>query len=653
MNGSRWAPLGPGLLGIDWGSALKPKTRVDPYLLWYDTTPGMQDLPLVLELSQPFNRDVLVALNELGLRVTPHYIDWRLANGAAPRNVTASCTGHDSTRALFESVAAGIGPVVRYELGIGLPNPDYSGYLPAESSAIASRIGRDQAWQPAAPIVPIAHQHIVGFIDYGCAFAHRHFDRDDQGTLRVHALWNQEQDIDPSTPGRPHLGWKQAERFARGWSTGASMLQVFRDMHGRAGTIDELTCYRDAQYEPVLRHATHGTFVMDVATGFPNPLRRDGSSERRHEHPIVFVQLARRINGRQVAGLLRAHVLDAAHFIALHIGPEQRAVINLSYGGYCGPHDGSSTLERALDELIDSFGDRLALVVPSGNSFDQDIHAQLRVPPGERGEVSWENLPDDPSDSIVEVWWPKDVPPRMRVTDPTGQTSPWLGSGATSRLEQNGKTAALLCVTSRPCQAQSGSMALLAVAPTAVGVAPYGRWRIEIDNAGGKSEVTVDAWCERDDPIFGSEGGPRQSRFVDHIEPTGTLNALAHGRSTTVVGGYTVDDTATTLLPGPVAMFSGTGPGRGLKGRIRQEGMALRGPEVLGIADSMLKEGVAAAAVISGDEVRLAGTSVAAAHYTRAYINAGFRRPVAARARPSDDREPNSHPDNLLDLPRV
>ena len=253
MNGSRWAPLGPGLLGIDWGSALKPKTRVDPYLLWYDTTPGMQDLPLVLELSQPFNRDVLVALNELGLRVTPHYIDWRLANGAAPRNVTASCAG---TTVRGHSLSPWPPASVRwFAMNSALACPTRTTRVTClpESSAIASRIGRDQAWQPAAPIVPIAHQHIVGFIDYGCAFAHRHFDRDDQGTLRVHALWNQEQDIDPSTPGRPHLGWKQAERFARGWSTGASMLQVFRDMHGRAGTIAELTCYRDAQSEPVLR----------------------------------------------------------------------------------------------------------------------------------------------------------------------------------------------------------------------------------------------------------------------------------------------------------------------------------------------------------------------------------------------------------------
>lgn len=654
MNGSAtWTPLGRGLLSVDWSATLKPTTRFDPYLLWYDTTPGLQELPLILELSKPFDRDALVALNELGLRVTPHYIDWHLANGVAPRYVTATSPGHGCTRALFDSVAAGIGPVVRYELGNGLPNPDYSADPATESSVIASNTGPDQAWQPAPPIAPIAHQHVVGFIDYGCAFVHRHFDRDDQGSLRVHALWNQEQAINPSAPGRPQVGWKQAERFACGWYAEAPMLQVFRDMHGRAGALDELSCYRDAQYEPVLRHATHGAFVMDVATGFPNPLRHQGSSERRHEHPIVFVQLARHLNGRQVAGLLRAHVMDAAHFIALHIAQEQRAVINLSYGGYCGPHDGSSILERALDELIDSFGNRLALIVPSGNAFDQDIHAQLQVPPGGHSEVSWENLPDDPSDSVVEVWWPKDVPPRVRVTDPTGQRSPWLGSGATSRLERNGKTAAVLSVTSRPCQAQSGSMALLAVAPTAVGAAPYGRWCIEIDNADGMTEVTVDAWCERDDPVFGSEGGPRQSRFVDHLEPTGTLNALAHGRSSTVVGGYTVDDTTTSLLPGPVAMFSGTGPGRGLPGRIRQEGTAPRGPQILGIADTIFQEGVPAAAVISGDEVRLAGTSVAAAHYTRAYINEGFRRPAARRAGPSDGHGPNSHPDNLLDIPRV
>lgn len=653
MNGDPpWGPLGPGLLGIDWGVVLQPATRLDPYLLWYDTTPGSADLPLVLELAQPINRELLSALNEIGLRVTPHYIDWRLANGAAPRYVTATCPDHAAARRLFESVAAGTCPVLRYELGIGVPNPDYSPERASGNTDAAVHAPPNQAWQPAAPIAPVDQRNIVGFIDYGCAFIHRHFDRDDQGTLRVHALWNQEQEIAPATPNQPQLGWKHTERFARGWWVHAPMLQGFRDAHGHAGAIDELSCYRNAQYDPALRQATHGTFVMDVATGFPNPLRPTDRAGR-HEDPIVFVQLARRFAGRQVAGLLRAHVLDAAHFIALHLGARQRAVVNLSYGGYCGPHDGSSILERALDELIDSFDGRLALIVPSGNAFNQDIHAQLKLRPDRSSAITWEILPDDPSDSIVELWWPQGATPRMRVTDPAGQPSPWLGPGAASRLERNGQTAALLCITSRPCQAQSGSMALLAVSPTAFGAAPYGRWRLEIENAGGTGDITVDAWCERDDPVLGGEGGPRQARFVDHIEPTGTLNALAHGRSTVVVGGYTIDDAGTSPLPGPVAMLSGTGPGRGLQGRIRQAGTGLWGPQVLGIADNTFQDGVPAAAVISDDEVRLSGTSVAAAHYTRAYIDHDFHKPPSAKTSPHAALANAGHPDDLLGIPRV
>jgi hypothetical protein len=189
-------------------------------------------------------------------------------------------------------------------------------------------------------------------------------------------------------------------------------------------------------------------------------------------------------------------------------------------------------------------------------------------------------------------------------------------------------------------------------------LAPYGEWRIEIQNAVASSTV-VNAWCERDDPVFGNEAGPRQSQFTDHIEKTGTLNSIAHGRRTIVVGGYDLHTAGASIEEGPISRMSATGPGRGLSGRDRHPSVpgtaAKRGPEVLapcslGFGD----EGIAAAAVLTGDQVRLTGTSVAAAALTRYVVEAGFVVPKLCKPRPLPSipgREP--HPDDNLGMPRL
>jgi hypothetical protein len=296
-------------------------------------------------------------------------------------------------------------------------------------------------------------------------------------------------------------------------------------------------------------------------------------------------------------------------------------------------------------------------VIASGDGLAQDIHAQLHLRSGATDAFVWENLPDDPSDSYVEFWWPAGSKARMKVTAPSGEASEWVECGQTAALTRNGRTAALLIACGKPCQSNSGAaMALLAVAPTADGTAPYGRWLIEAENDAA-GVVVVDAWCERDDPVFGNEGGPRQARFVAQVEKTGTLNAIAHGQFSTVVGGYVIHDTdAPNPSQGPVFQESGTGPGRGLPGRNRNPAGPKRGPEVLGPADSGMQEGLLGAAVLSGDKVRLNGTSFAAARYTRAYINAGFATPTLHRPRSSPPVPGrNRHPDDdLIDpLPRV
>lgn len=639
-----------GPLGVDWCKALSQACGVfDPYLIWRDISRDVKHLPVVVELHDEFCEAALHHLNDLGLRITPHYIDWKLPNGHAPRFVTGACRGVGGAGTLFESLAAGPDAfVARYELSAGFRNPDY--YPSVETR---------QIWKPEASFDPCPG-NVVGFIDYGCAFLNHKFTGAD-GNGRVERIWNQARD-DSRGPsgqrGRKPLDWRVTSRFEQGKVADRCAISDFARQYADGAGIDELACYRDAQYEPIRRQATHGTFIMDVATGWPNPLAAHRSGAR-HEHPIVFVQLPRHLGDHQVSGLLRAQVLDAMHFIALHVGEGKRAVVNLSYGSYCGPHDGSSIVERALDELLAGHEERLALVIAAGNALDQGVHAQAYVRSNETEGLVWENSPDDPSDSFVELWWPEDSQLRVRVTAPDGTSSQWLGPDEVTVLERRGRAAAMLCTSAQPCQAETGSMALLAVSPTAFGAAPYGRWRIEVGN-GCRDSVLVDAWCERDDPVFGNEAGPRQARFVDHVEPTGTLNAIAHGRYSTVVGAYVVHDTSSSNNDGPVAPMSGTGPGRGLQGRNRHAGQpGLPGPQVLAPGDSGLLDGIAASAVLSGDAVRLAGTSVAAARYTRAYIDGGengeFSEPAHFFARPPPSHVPGRepHPDDRLCIPRV
>ena len=661
-----WVPLGVGSAAhVNWG-AMSADARLDPYLAWQDFTGFLGKpepsalLPLILELRRPLkNQADLSALNATGLRLTPHYINFKYPNEAAPRYVTARFKGLTGLRRFVQAVADSSHDfVVRYEVSGGVRNPDAS-YLERGS----------QKWLEPAPTYDSVEGNVVGFIDYGCAFLHRSF-QDEWQTSRIRWLWNQ-QDKDGPTPSRPRkaLKWQPNERFARGNEVDGSALKDFSDRYRTGGELDELACYRDAEYEPIRRQVTHGAHIMDVATGYPDvTLHRRNKGTQRNE-PIIFVQLPRFLEGEQVSGLLRAQVLDAAHYIAAHLDKQAKCVINLSYGSNCGPHDGSSIIECALDELIAAHEEggraRVHVVLPSGNALDRSVHAQLHLRTGETACLGWENVPNDPSDSFVELWVPATAEIRVCVTPPSGTPSPWVRPGAGARLERGGKTAALLMATTNPCQSEAGALLLMAVAPTASSTtsatAPYGTWRIDIENVGSGSAL-VNAWCERDDPVFGNEAGPRQSQFTDHVEKTGTLNSIAHGRKTIVVGGYEVHDFSTGEYLGPVAAMSGTGPGRDLAGRDRHPSTAKpaqRGPQALTPCSIGLGEdGIAAAAVLSAEQTRLTGTSVSAAYFTRQLIANNFDMPRldANRSRPKEPppmpgRDP--HPDDGEVIPRL
>lgn len=637
--------------GLDWSDQNRLK-YIDPYLVWFDLTGfgGVQ---------APGQAQNLI----------PTMVDYRKGS-----EFRSKAWRRDEIEALC--LALQKRELTRFELAVPTLNPD--GFQsPVRRSALQERL-------PKSDDAVADRKAVIGFIDYGCAFAHRQFRVWDGGRrslkTRVAALWDQAHmagsAVDPP-PGRLPLHWSFSGAFPYGAETlrGQCIEGKTLDLDGYIaqwaphGQLDEGCCYEFSNYRSVLKRATHGTHMMDIATGYPSPLaginglRPDGAAP--HDADIIFVQLPRQLNGRQVGGMLRANVYDGVRYIVERAGPKADVVINLSYGGYGGPHDGTSVLEQAMDwylakERKKNPQRQLHLVIPSGNSHDMRMHAVAAIPAGGSSRFLLDTMPEDPTDSFVEVWFPPQAKAmQVRLLPPDGSPpGAWVAAGETGAYMRDSAVVAAVVHAERVCQSDRGSMALVAFAPSQFGGArracPYGRWSIEVcnDDKSGDASVEVHAWCERDDAAFGTEGVPRQSSFVNgmdtdaKVDSTHTLNSFAHGKKSIVVGGYVMGKTP------QVAAYSGTGPGRHIvRDRSAAATTELRGPQVLAPSDeSAINPGFAAAAVLGTDKIRLAGTSVAAAFTTRRIVEDGFKfsMPAAPGRARRDSPGASKHDEDLL-----
>lgn len=594
-TGLHWATAGRagGRLDIDWSRPGR-LDRVDPYFVWLSLT----DLA---GFAPPGSRDLLLPTLRYDSRRTPSFR-----------------THARTLRKSHGLLSAWRNDEFRSELGLGVASE--TGQLAvARLQVPGTPAGFDRRQGGRRPV--------LGIIDYGCAFAHPSILRRDSGGqvlgTRLLALWNQGDSEPSGAKGNGHrpLRWRATGHpFSYGWETHRDLpatagvddlalddyiLQYTRD--GRV--VDDEACYRDSGYGAVMgRRATHGTHVMSMATGWPDPLARLEArpAGAPHDWDIVFVQLPRFIHGRQVTGLLRANVYDALRYIQTCAPKASDIVVNLSYGANAGPHDGSTVLEQAIDAYVRRHAGkrRFEVVIPAGNARDERMHLRAELEPGQAGRWTWRNLPDDPSDSFVELWLPDDPQVAVRIQAPGGdQPSCWLRPGQARVLQRDGRAVAALVAPHRASQSPRGRMVLLATRgtrPDGLPTAPYGGWTLEVAN-GSARPVTVQAWCERDNPAFGSGGVPRQARFdpCDDVSTDNTLNSIAHGQVPRVVG-------ARWLLGGGVTPYSGRQANRPIHHAPGDEHPSL--------------PGLSAAALFGSDTVRLNGTSVAAAAHTRRLI---------------------------------
>ena len=90
---------------------------------------------------------------------------------------------------------------------------------------------------------------------------------------------------------------------------------------------------------------------------------------------IVAVQLDWNTVLDTSGGSMNVHIMDALMYILSRCDTQAKVAVNISWGTLAGPHDGSSVLEAAMDELIALARARCEIVVPAGNSYQSRTHA--------------------------------------------------------------------------------------------------------------------------------------------------------------------------------------------------------------------------------------------------------------------------------------
>lgn len=460
------------------------------------------------------------------------------------------------------------------------------------------------------PKIAVDDDDLVGIIDTDIAFANSRFRRDPKHT-RIAAFWDQDAEATTALP------------LILGRAIGSNAIDALLQAFDQDGNVDEASLYA-AYYQDTYppdgfprlpTRIGHGTHVLDVIAG------GEGATE-----PILAVDLRNRAVDATHGLLLFPWVVLGLLWMLQLAGHDRRPLINFSFGGMAGRHDGQGPLELIFDAILN--GNRAsAITIPAGNFYDTRTHAAFRGDElDDPRTLRWMVQPNDGTSNIVEMWLPNGTPGTAQVSltlrPPRGPelTIDDATIGVFHELKDGAEIIARIYVQ---------RVAFLGAAPR-VRIAIFARhtsyWRDYFQFSGGAPDLAgawditlrrceladdarVNLWIERDDALGLARNGARQSYF-DAPRPVwperapqvpvrndGAMSDIATGARTLVAAG----SVRASRQPARYSSESFDHP-------------VAFPPTAAAISDdSRLHAGVLASGFFSGSTVSMNGTSVAAA----------------------------------------
>lgn len=317
---------------------------------------------------------------------------------------------------------------------------------------------------------------IVGIVDSGCDFTHPSFRRAD-GTSRILMIWDQ--GLTPQAGEASPAGFGYGVEYSNAQINAALV----------AANPFALVRHQD----PPIQHGTH---VTGIAAG-------DGSAPGQGlpgnsfvgvapEADIIVVASAS--NGAEGLGT-SANTLDAVNYIFQRAQARtQPCAINMSLGDNLGPHDGTSLLERGLDNLLGGPG--RAFVKSAGNAGADRIHAEGNVATGATVNLVYNQPSGDASPNQIDLWYEGGDTFRISIVDPAGSVVGPVNVGTVGNFTLPGGNT--VRVDHRNNDAFNGDRRVfMTFMPGTLGQMRAGSWTIRLVSVASPTGGRFDAWIQR------------------------------------------------------------------------------------------------------------------------------------------------------------
>lgn len=275
----------------------------------------------------------------------------------------------------------------------------YSQELPTRGSCLEAVTFREPALSGEGVLAAV--------IDSGISFWLPEFRRED-GSTRIRYLWDQTLDASEEIlrnltadageeqPGNAEKRLSPPEGFALGIEFDSAQINYALD----ADTSQER--YRRL---PSVDTSGHGTAVAGIATG--NSGRYQGVAPKA-ELLVIKLGLPKEASFPRTTEIMRA-VTYSVNKAAEQGMP---LVINLSFGNTYGAHDGSSLLERFLDNAAEI--GRTVICVGSGNEGSNEGHTEGSLTGGQGTSVVELSVAEYERSLNIQLW--KNYTDRFRIT---------------------------------------------------------------------------------------------------------------------------------------------------------------------------------------------------------------------------------------------